>query len=165
MPKNSSIAQAKYDSQNCKRYGFKMNINTDSDVIEKLSQVDSMQGYIKQLVRQDLNRESDTIPVKLSSAALSIIDKKAKEKNMTAAELVSLIVNEQLIRTRSNTPELKEDKQMKTYHIKPEYLDMWEGGDTPTNPDRIITEDELINLSEDWETPVEELLEQLIPCE
>jgi len=58
-----------------------------------------------------------------------------------------------------------EGKQMKTYHIKPEYLDMWEGGDTPTSPDRIITEDELINLSEEWETPVDEPLEQLIPCE
>lgn len=50
---------------------------------------------------------------------------------------------------------------MMYYKIKPEYLDLWEGGDTPSNPDRIITEEEVKMFSEEWETPVEELLEQL----
>lgn len=50
---------------------------------------------------------------------------------------------------------------MKTYKIKPEYLDLWEGGDTPSDPDRIITEDELNELSVEWEKPIEELLQQL----
>lgn len=50
---------------------------------------------------------------------------------------------------------------MKTYKIKPEYLDLWEGGDTPSDPDRIITEDELNELSAEWEKPIEELLQQL----
>ena len=51
------------------------------------------------------------------------------------------------------------------YKIKAEYLDLWEGGDSPSDPDRIITEDELNRLSADWGMPVEELLEQLIPLE
>lgn len=51
------------------------------------------------------------------------------------------------------------------YKIKPEYLDLWEGGDTPSDPDRVIMEEELLRLSEEWEMPVGKLLEQLIPLE
>ena len=56
MAKSHSIAQAKYDSTHCKYYTLKMNLETDSDVIEKLSAVESKQGYIKQLIREDLAR-------------------------------------------------------------------------------------------------------------
>ena len=65
-----------------------------------------------------------------------------------------------LIRENMN----KEGYNMK-YKIKAEYLDLWEGGDSPSDPDRIITEEELNRLSDDWGVPVEELLEQLIPVE
>lgn len=47
------------------------------------------------------------------------------------------------------------------YHIKPEYLDLWQGNDTPSDPDRIITEEDLRTFSEEWDVPVEKLLEQL----
>ena len=57
-----------------------------------------------------------------------------------------------------------EENGMK-YHIKPEYLDLWEGGDTPSDPDRTITEEDVYRLASEWEKPVEELLEQLIPIE
>ena len=50
---------------------------------------------------------------------------------------------------------------MMYYKIKPEYLDLWEGGDTQSNQDRIITEEEVKMFSEEWETPVEDLLKQL----
>ena len=52
---------------------------------------------------------------------------------------------------------------MKTYHIKPEYLDLWEGKDSPSVPDRIITEEDIRTFSEAWEIPVVILLEQPIP--
>ena len=54
---------------------------------------------------------------------------------------------------------------MKTYTIKPEYLDMWEGGDMPSDPNRVITEDDVRIFAKEWESTEEELLEQLIPCE
>ena len=54
---------------------------------------------------------------------------------------------------------------MMTYKIKPEYLDLWEGGDSPSDPDRIITDDELASFAREWDTPIAELLEQLIPME
>lgn len=58
-----------------------------------------------------------------------------------------------------------EEKKMKTYTIKPEYLDMWEGGDTPSDPERIITEDDIRTFSVEWDKSVDELLEQLVPVE
>ena len=60
--------------------------------------------------------------------------------------------------------ELKGGNKMR-YKIKPEYLDLWEGGEQPSNPDRIITEDELKEFSKEWGKPVVELLEQLTPVE
>ena len=56
MPKKSTIAQTKYDSTHCRFYGLKLNQETDADIIEKLSSVPSMQGYIKQLIRADIAR-------------------------------------------------------------------------------------------------------------
>lgn len=56
MAKSHSIAQAKYDKAHCKYYTLKMNLETDADVIEQLSSVPSMQGYIKQLIREDIAR-------------------------------------------------------------------------------------------------------------
>lgn len=47
-------AQKKYDSVNVKKYGIKLNCNTDADVIKKLSEVDNVQGYIKELIRKDI---------------------------------------------------------------------------------------------------------------
>lgn len=64
MANSHSIAQAKYDSTHCKYYTLKMNLETDSDIIEKLSSVESKQGYIKQLIREDIARtRTDSVQV------------------------------------------------------------------------------------------------------
>lgn len=50
-------AQKKYDDANRDKFKFiqlKLNRETDADVVEKLEKVSSMQGYIKQLIREDL---------------------------------------------------------------------------------------------------------------
>ena len=49
-----SEAQAKYDAKATKRYGLKLNIKNDADIIRKLESVESIQGYIKKLIRQDI---------------------------------------------------------------------------------------------------------------
>lgn len=49
-------AQARYDKANTKQFHLKLNRNTDWDVIDKLNSVPSKQGYIKALIRADLNR-------------------------------------------------------------------------------------------------------------
>ncbi|MBR6158130.1 MAG: hypothetical protein IKQ27_14325 [Lachnospiraceae bacterium] len=50
-------AQQKYDKVNTRNYHLKLNRNTDADVIEKLDSVESIQGYIKGLVRDDISRK------------------------------------------------------------------------------------------------------------
>lgn len=50
-------AQKNYDlnsKDKFKRLAFKLNKETDADVLDKLASVDSMQGYIKELIRKDI---------------------------------------------------------------------------------------------------------------
>lgn len=63
MAVKHSIAQAKYDKTHCKFYTLKFNLETDSDIIAKLETVESKQGYIKQLIREDIARiRTDSVP-------------------------------------------------------------------------------------------------------
>lgn len=50
-------AQAKYDAENTRQVHLKLNRRTDSDVLERLDNVPSKQGYIKRLIREDLAKE------------------------------------------------------------------------------------------------------------
>ena len=59
MPKPSTVRQTAYDSKHCRFYGLKLNLETDSDIIGKLASVDNMQGYIKQLIRDDIRAETE----------------------------------------------------------------------------------------------------------
>lgn len=56
MAKKRSEIQARYDRTHCKYYSFKFNLVMDADIIQRLSEVESMQGYIKQLIRDDIAR-------------------------------------------------------------------------------------------------------------
>lgn len=49
-------ATAKYDKLNTKQVILKLNKTTDKDIIERLEGVDSKMGYIKDLIRADINR-------------------------------------------------------------------------------------------------------------
>ena len=51
-------AQAKYDKSNTTQINLKLNNKTDEDIIKRLSEVDNKQGYIKELIRLDLLRDS-----------------------------------------------------------------------------------------------------------
>lgn len=57
MTEAQKRAQKKYDEANKDKYRMvhlKLNKETDADVIEKLESVDSMQGYIKNIIRLDI---------------------------------------------------------------------------------------------------------------
>ena len=47
-------AQRRYDAKNTRQVHIKLNIRTDKDVLERLDEVQSKQGYIKRLIREDL---------------------------------------------------------------------------------------------------------------
>lgn len=49
--------QARYDAKNRKSFAIKLNYNYDKDIIDKLLTVESTNGYIKQLIRDDIERE------------------------------------------------------------------------------------------------------------
>ena len=48
--------QKRYDLANTKQYHLKLNLKTDADIISKLDDVYSKQGYIKALIRADIER-------------------------------------------------------------------------------------------------------------
>ena len=52
-------AQRRYDAENTRQVHLKLNRNTDKDVLDKLDEVPSKQGYIKMLIREDLERTAE----------------------------------------------------------------------------------------------------------
>lgn len=58
MPKKvqtaHSRASAKYNASTTKAVPFRLNLNTDKDILEKLASIDNVQGYLKQLIRDDI---------------------------------------------------------------------------------------------------------------
>lgn len=47
---------AKYDRAHTKGLYVKLNKETDRDIIDKLEGVNNKQGYVKQLIRDDINK-------------------------------------------------------------------------------------------------------------
>lgn len=57
MPIKRSIRDARYNAKASSRYSLKLNRATDADLIAKLDSVSSVNGYIRQLIREDIERE------------------------------------------------------------------------------------------------------------
>lgn len=55
--KKKYMPQARYDEQHTRQIRLKLNLKTDADILEKLSSVGNKQGYIKRLIREDINGE------------------------------------------------------------------------------------------------------------
>ena len=47
-------ANAKYDKANTKQIIMKLNLTTDADILARLDSVENRQGYIKSLIRKDI---------------------------------------------------------------------------------------------------------------
>lgn len=47
---------AKYDAENTTQIKMKLNKKTDADILARLEEVKSKQGYIKALIRQDMQK-------------------------------------------------------------------------------------------------------------
>lgn len=50
-------ATAKYDAANTIQFKIKLNKATDADIIEHLKSKDNKQGYIKELILQDMKKK------------------------------------------------------------------------------------------------------------
>lgn len=53
-------ASAKYDAANTVQVRLKLNLTTDADIIQRLYEVESKQGYIKRLIRDDIDKADTT---------------------------------------------------------------------------------------------------------
>lgn len=49
-------AEKKYQSVNTKLLQIRLNFRTDQDILDKLSTEESMSGYVKRLIREDIRR-------------------------------------------------------------------------------------------------------------
>lgn len=49
-------ANAKYDESNTRQIRLKLNLSHDADILAKLDEVENKQGYIKALIRADIQR-------------------------------------------------------------------------------------------------------------
>ena len=47
-------AVLKYEAKNTVQLHLKLNVKTDADILQRLDEVDSKQGYIKELIRRDI---------------------------------------------------------------------------------------------------------------
>lgn len=50
-------ARSKYDNTNTVQIKLKLNRKTDADILERLGDIGNKQGYIKRLIRADLEAE------------------------------------------------------------------------------------------------------------
>lgn len=58
MPNKATIRQDRYDATHTTQLNLKLNLKTDEDILRKLASVPSKQGYIKYLIRKDINRKT-----------------------------------------------------------------------------------------------------------
>ena len=56
MATKQSKASMKYDSKNTKDVRIKLNLKTDADILEWLEAKGNKQGYIKELIRNDIKK-------------------------------------------------------------------------------------------------------------
>lgn len=53
------MGSANYDRENTRRINLKLNNKTDADIIQRLEEMkdsEGIQGYLKRLIREDMNK-------------------------------------------------------------------------------------------------------------
>lgn len=53
-------AQHKYNKENTKEIKIRLMKNTETDIIKKLDEQENKSGYIKRLIREDMEREKES---------------------------------------------------------------------------------------------------------
>lgn len=51
--------QDRYAAKAIRRYALNLNRNTDADILEHLEKLDNVQGYIKALIRSDMEHQTE----------------------------------------------------------------------------------------------------------
>lgn len=56
MPAQRSIRDARYNAKSSRFFSLKLNVNLDAELIERLESADSVNGYLRRLIREDIER-------------------------------------------------------------------------------------------------------------
>lgn len=143
-------ASIKYDKENMRQIKFNLSLKYDQDIIARLDAQKNKQGYIKALIRADIARANSDKMKEDSTMKYEV--------NVTSSALpIDAQKSALVIHAAQN---LKGDNAM-FYTIKPEYLNLW--GEDVTE-ETIIDAAEIERLSEEWDKPIEELMDQLVPA-
>lgn len=59
MPYDHTRYNIQYAKENTRRIAFSLNKNTDADIIEYIETVGNINGYLKQLIRQDMRKKTE----------------------------------------------------------------------------------------------------------
>lgn len=54
-----NIQTEAWDKNNTRQVKFKLNLRTDADILSMLDSQPNVQGYVKQLIRADIDRRKD----------------------------------------------------------------------------------------------------------
>ena len=57
--KNANAIKARYTKENTTQQSLKFNKKTDADILAWLEHIPNKQGYIKELIRKDIKRDTD----------------------------------------------------------------------------------------------------------
>ncbi len=69
-------AQYKYDKENTRQVVLKLNLKNDADILNKLDAADNRQGYIKQLIRDDIRGRQEVLSIEAIKILLIPIAKR-----------------------------------------------------------------------------------------
>ena len=76
-------AQYKYDKENTKQVMLKLNKTSDADVLMKLDDMDNRQGYIKELIRNDIRGRNGVMTIDAIRYLIAPVVKRYGLKNVT----------------------------------------------------------------------------------
>ena len=77
-------AQSRYDKAHTRQILFKLNQTTDADILAKLEDVENKQGYVKQLIRQDIRGNSPVLSLDAIRYLVRPVARKYKLKSLYA---------------------------------------------------------------------------------
>lgn len=88
MADSRTTIQARYDSKNRKSYALKLHLTYDNDIIQRLNSVESINGYIKQLIREDIARTGSAPKIKMEDKKMTKIEVIKKYSDSIKNEMV-----------------------------------------------------------------------------
>lgn len=178
----------RYQKDHVQQVKFNFHKENDADILEYLEAQPNKLGYIKSLIRADIAKSAQNKEEK-EMKKWYIIDDATTARGQIFDNCTNTDdMDEALQLAQKEWNQLTKDEQEKRddfyialgakdeddcldwnsvtkcvsfksrYHIQPDHISEW-GSDTPM--DYVVTLDEVINLSREWETPVSDLLEQL----